>query len=421
MSNNKLKVLTFSFNTNDIKVCSKDSETKCLSSFKSRYKCSYCKKSNCYIPQFFKLLAEYAIDNKFDIVYIATQNDYLTDKHNLHRDYLIRYFSKFGKILKQRLKTGLLTKDIDLKSSHYHSFLQSGLSASIFISHAYLTKTNLSKSNKLRVMKQDFIQCNTIMNKTKGGLYSILKIYDGQQSSPHYLTFVNVNLKKKGSDVNSRNKCVSKILENAILEGENTNTLICCGCFNYDTVSNISDNKDQLSYSLENKSITWLGNNIYETMNKNNYNIPFNPTCYLKKTRSKEYDKCNISTGIKKKYNKNVRSLTNKIINRDGTNREYETFDNTDVSKKVKINTKKINLLKDRKLIQCTASSIKKCKYSQITNREIYDDVKWCERILYSSSDSSKLKCTEYNSYDYGQFMANSKHKAVYAHIEITL
>ena len=54
MSNHKkkLKVLTFSFNTNDIKLCSKEQELKCSSSFKSKYICSYCKKQDCYIPQF---------------------------------------------------------------------------------------------------------------------------------------------------------------------------------------------------------------------------------------------------------------------------------------------------------------------------------------------------------------------------------
>ena len=102
-------------------------------------------------------------------------------------------------------------------------------------------------------------------------------------------------------------------------------------------------------------------------------------------------------------------------------NSNYETFNNVGISKERNINTKKRDLLKNRRLIQCSASNMKKCKYSKAFDRDLYDDLKWCERILYSSSTSSKIKCTEYNSYDFGQFMANSKHKAVYSHIEITL
>ena len=278
----KLKVLTFSFNTNDIELCSKEQQDKCSSAFKSRYKCSYCKKSDCYIPQFFKLLADYAIDNNFDMVYIATQNDHLTDEHNLHRDYLVKYFKRFGKILKQRIKTGMLSKDKDMKSSHYHSFLKSGLSTSIFVSHNYLKKSvssirekklkglKGSKEISLRITNRDFIQCNTFMNKTKGGLCTTLLIKQDNTKN-HYLTFVNVNLKKTGMDRYSRDECINKILRDSRLEGEHadTDTLICCGCFNYDGISgNPSSNMDELSLSLKHQNIKWVTDGIYESTNK---------------------------------------------------------------------------------------------------------------------------------------------------------
>lgn len=435
----KLKVLTFSFNTNDIKLCSKEQEQKCTTAFKSRYKCSYCKTSDCYIPQFFKLFVDYAIDNNFDIVYIATQNDHLTDKHNLHRDYLINYFKRFGKILKQRIKTGMLSKDIDMKSSHYHSFLKSGLSSSIFVSHKYLKKSasnitrKLNKDTRLRVIKRDFIQCNSVMNKTKGGLYTTMRIHSQEKNDStakyHYLTFVNINLKKTGLDREDRDNCINKILQEAKPEGDHTNTLICCGCFNYDmSEGNRHSQLDQLSHSLSNQSIRWSSNKIYETTNTSKYDIPFPPTCMLKKTRSNKYDKCDVPSDIKKKYDKDNKKLISQKQQFNGNNKNYETFNNKGVATKLltKMTNKETNLTKDRKEIQCKSASVKKCKYSHKVSSphvELYDkDMKWCDRILYSSvPDQNKIKCTEYTSYDFGQFMANSKHRAVYSHIEIKL
>ena len=440
MSNHKkkLKVLTFSFNTNDIKLCSKEQELKCSSSFKSKYICSYCKKQDCYIPQFFKLLAEYAIESNADIVYIATQNDHLTDEHNLHRDYLIKYFKRFGKILKQRIKTGLLKRDIDMKSSHYHSFLKSGLSSTIFVSHNYLKKTAPTKTNpnnhrdtSLRVMKRDFIQCNTFMHKTKGGLYTRLKIYETDiKNSPtpyyHYVTFLNVNLKKTGADKDQRDIWLNDIFNDSVPEGNNRNTLICCGCFNYDKLAHFNT-QDELSLSLSSKSIQWMNNKIYETTNISKYDIPFPPTCMLKKTRSDKYDKCDVPADVKKKYAKDSKKLIKKKTKREGSNNEYYTY-NTDnvIKQKHSINNLDTNLTHNRKLYQCSSSSIKKCKYTHVIQKsrdEIYDkEMKWCERILYSSyPDMKHIKCTEYSSYDFGQFMANSKHRAVYSHVDITL
>lgn len=424
MSNPSLSVFTFTLNTNNINICSSMQKDSCNKNFKSKYKCSYCKKHNCYIPQFFKVLVDYIIDQDFDIVFIATQNDNFSDNTKLHYDYLEDYFKPFGHIIRYKTLSKEFFKKIsnsNHKSIQNYKFLDNGLASSIFISHKI--------KQKFEILDQKYVKCNSVLNHSKGGLYTTLKINDNNS-----ITFVNINLKSNMFTL-TRNIHVNAILSKASKKIEKNHNLICCGSFNYDLISNnkfntiIKKSEDDLSKSLKNKSISWKKNNIYETEYERgftrSYKIPFYPTCLLNITRDANYNKkCNISNKTiseDKKYKEKIDKLKKKYDHLDS--RQIKETSSSSKTIKSYRNIKKKISTSDRKNIQCITSDVKKCKGKhKTTGEEQYkkNKIKWCDRILYSDNNNS-ITCSEYKSYDFGQFIANSTHKAIYAHLKIKM
>jgi len=418
---NELKIFAFTLNTNDIKLCNKTKRAECADAIKSSSKCSYCKKHNCHIPAFFEYLVQYVKAHKYDIVFIATQNDSFKDDNNLHNQYLKEYFSVFGRIIDHKQTTGRFQKNIITKTTQSYKLLKSGLSTSIFFSNDYLKHLGVTRGKNIMTIKTDYIPCNKLLYRTKGGLYTTV-----QFSDTNTISFVNINLRKTGIKTKTRNSYVQNILSNisnGVKKKDRIDTLICCGCFNYDNINeDIGSNlTDSLSDSIKDTTLlNWADKQIYETINRGSYELPFYPTCTLKQTRTPDYDKCQTPEKYKKEQLK-IKTKVRDIEKKLGIKVYNKTISSTSLDdKRIKLD----NILKkDRKNIQCPYESVDNC--GEIDTDAVTEKIRiyykqnkkeqWCERILYSdNAKDPKITCDIYKSFDFGQFMANSKHKSVY-------
>ena len=245
------------------------------------------------------------------------------------------------------------------------------------------------------------------------------------------------------------NKILYNITESSDIKD---NTLICAGCFNYNLRDDLSDDsklleiistkKDVLSEQLEKEDspIKWKNEKIYETTEKGSYLIPFLPTCMLNQTSiikypdEKETKSCQIPSKYKKKWSTllNEKKELEKILKNNGhiTNNSSK---NTPLKRYKTAQTEVLHkLTKDRSTKQCPTGNIKDCStylsYNEFNKLDYTkkNNIKWCERILYSNYTDGitvpdKINCTKYSTYDFGQFIATSKHKAVYATFEVEI
>ena len=425
--NKQLKIFTFSLNTNKIKLCN---EQKCKDcpSFKKKSPCSYCRSKKCHIPVFFKYLVKYIIDNKFDIVFIATQNDSFKDGAHLHDQYLEEYFKPFGSLIgKEKIKGFLYKTTTHVKTSKSYKVFNTGLSNSIFFSKEYYKF--LSEDTKPITFSSKYKSCNKLLNKGKGGLYTNITFPDTKNT----ISFVNINLGNSISN-DKRDKCINLILTDAYSEKSNNRfikSLICAGSFNY-TGIDFENRKDGLSKSLGDDKIQWINDRkIYETTNLGSYELPFNPTCGLK-TDTKYSYRQDIPCDTPDKYKKNSTKKKKEVTKLEG--KKFNLYNNDLETKKIEKKIEKLytELGKSRERSQCKSHEFKDCggsirrKSNINVTRESIEHYAWCDRILYSTTnqklpDEYAIKCTDYYSYDFGQFIANSSHKAVYAAFELDL
>lgn len=430
--NKKLKIFTFSLNTDKIKLCNK---TKCKDcpSFDKKSPCSYCRSKKCYIPVFFKYLVKYIIDNKFDIVFIATQNDSFKDGAHLHEQYLEEYFKPFGSLIgKEKIKGFLYKTTTHVKTSKSYKVFNTGLSNSVFFSkeyHSYISKKPITFSSKYK-------SCNKLLNKGKGGLYTNITFPDKKNT----ISFVNINL---GNSISKekRDICIKSILNAAYSDKSNKDvnknvnkdvnkSLICAGSFNYNVID-YKKRTDELSDSLIKPDIKWNNFKIHETIDRDSYELPFNTTCGLETATKYSYIPCDTPDKYKKEWQKKEKELKKLEKQLNGTKDKLN--ENDPETKKIQKKSKKLEReLKSysRENMQCKSHEFKDCIDSLRRKSDIYDrGSKWCDRILYSTTNQVKkdkvdeyaIKCTDYYSYDFGQFIANSTHKAIYATFELDL
>ena len=186
-----------------------------------------------------------------------------------------------------------------------------------------------------------------------------------------------------------------------------------------------------MSDSLIKPDIKWNNFKIHETIDRDSYELPFNTTCGLETATKYSYIPCDTPDKYKKEWQKKEKELKKLEKQLNGTKDKLN--ENDPETKKIQKKSKKLEReLKSysRENMQCKSHEFKDCVDSLRRKSDIYDrGSKWCDRILYSTTNQVKkdkvdeyaIKCTDYYSYDFGQFIANSTHKAIYATFELDL
>lgn len=405
------KVFVFSWNCESISTCK--AEDKCLES----NICSYCIKKKCYIPTFAKHIVEYVYNNNIDIVHIATQEDPYPGG-NMHSSYLKKLFFDKDYVLLDNARH----KFIGVGRTTITERVARGLRSSVYIRSDYLKDKTIVVSNKTH-------NCGG-MKRNKGGIGINLNI-DGTN-----LLFANCHLPfnseslishkgRRDKFVKKQTNCLNAIytkLHNTF----NDSGIILCGDLNYrinltmfdkastinslitksPNISKLKDlyNRDELKKELD-KRINAADQGIipkYDEGIDNKGPTTFYPTCKLYKQKYSDFIHSTSKNGDVK--------CNQKPLSKDNIKKKSK--------KEVGIRTK------------CQANSPRVGSIPRIKDKTCYklgkDDQRapsWCDRILHYTPHISplRIRCMDYNSYDFSQIMAMSDHAAVYGFYTVNI
>ena len=165
---NNINIFMFSWDCSYLKSCKYNS--KCKNQLKSKEICSYCEQEKCYIPTFLKYFMEYINQNKYNIVFIGTQENNNIN-NNLHNNYLIQLFYNNQFEILNNTTSAYKTSFFSLKKS---SSDIKGIRSSLFIKKNFY---NELKNNNIKLTGSVLkYHCDNFITKNSGSVTINLNI-----------------------------------------------------------------------------------------------------------------------------------------------------------------------------------------------------------------------------------------------------